>query len=184
MLDLDADRPRSAPIQYFSDQGILNSTYSFDWSERLNNCDDFRRFKHLQRDVSPSPLWYLAKCSPYLCQTYKNVAKLWCIPPNCELSCAQCKLLVDDAVAHCILDCSSTTVSNLRDVFLTKIVNDYPVNVYVTLVNSCREVQIASMLGSPPTIIADLFQDADCLLASFAKDCCIFVEKASLLTFN
>ena len=165
-------------------KGVLMFKYSSDWSQRLSICSDFSRFKHLQCEISPSPLWYLSKCFPNLCRTFKNVAKLWTLPPDCELACAECNVFVEDAVAHCLLDCSSPLLLNLRDRFFSKIVNDYPVHVYVFLDQSCREAQIATILGSPPAVIKDIFADDDHLLVSFVRDCCIFAEKASSLTFN
>ena len=165
-------------------KNVLLCQESDEWRLRLDSSVEFRRFKIIHPDMVPAVIWSFSKRYPNFNRTCKTVAKMWIVPPTCELLCALCKGTFQDAVAHCLLDCKEPVLESLRDNLLTGFVDKYPVNVYVSFDQADRDVQIATLLGALSEDIYESFFDDSCLFTSFIKDCLIFSEKAYNMTFQ
>jgi hypothetical protein len=98
-----------------------------EWTQRLNDNDEFDSFKSIYQVYQPHPAWTVALSHPHLRKQAHYIVSLYCLIryTTNNFLCDKCGKFFNDPCIHDTTSCDY--LSNIRDKFWTEIISLYPI---------------------------------------------------------
>ena len=163
-------------INEFYSSGIFPSKYSWkricktavwqfeelSWKNRLNQNDDFRRFRSIQSELKPSILWQIPVKKTGSLELCSFVVKLSSLTEN-EVLCPRCGGITRDILKHLFSDCVDNTTRLKLKTFWENVYSMFGDIIHNILTNLELEDFITLILGKLiPIAINVLTEDKYC----------------------
>ena len=116
------------------------------WKHRLNQGDEFRRFRSIHSELKPSIFWQIPVKRSGSLELCSFIVKL-CSKLENEMFCPRCHDITHDVLKHLFSTCAKTSTSQKLLIFWENVKSIFGDNVYLLLSNLELEDFITLILG-------------------------------------